>query len=812
MKYIRDFVLLFAITIVIVGYSQGCLVSAAESTITMTELYQSGDYDGARKNASEKNQEVTVSSLEEFKMLREACYEDDSFLKGISFVQTEDIVASNIKVSYEELSERIYIEQEGKVTASLAQRYPVAAELFKGKTTVPTTWKDLQLTNAMTAIDHDKFLYFDGSYDGKGHYLQGFLGVNDHLVTDGKCSLFFYIGSRGSIRNVNVEDCLMMGCGVLAYGVERGGVVENCSFNRICIYGETVGSIASCMWYSTISRCTVKNSDFVLKRDYHGKKDQIDSFGNVGGIVGQASGCIIEDCQVTDSKLYGVDDPYEYIGGIVGRTEGSDYFYGTSCIKKCISDVSIVQSYCAGGLIGMQRNSVEINSCLSIAQMRLFSDDSDAGGVVGRDESGDLTIVNTCSIGSGKAYKSGGLIGAVANTQSKFVFRNCLVLNRARGTTYGSLSANLPNGCEDSITYCYVPKELGSYFAEESQDLYNCATVTVPQLTGEEKSVSILQSPLCSDYYSMVELLNYCGAKYEYSTWILSDQKYPVPLAYDNLPDLEQLQASWDNMKNDVNVMPTPTPSNTPMPDPSNTPTPTPNDTLEPSKTPTPTPSKTPTPGNTPTPAPSKAQAPSKTPVPSQAAAGPKLRGMKLTAQSATRLTIRWNQNKEADGIVIYQRTGKGKFRKIGRCNGNKTIFVWKRAKAGKKYTFRIQAFVKRQGKKRYGKAISKQIKMPYLNTPKYRLSVGVNALHQKYMQIALKQYQGSHIEIYLKKEKGRFAKAAMRTNKIAPYKGKIRFTYQKGGATYYCKLRTYRLQKSKKKYSPYSRILKIRT
>ena len=54
MKYIRDFVLLFAITIVIVGYSQGCLVSAAESTITMTELYQSGDYDGARKNASER--------------------------------------------------------------------------------------------------------------------------------------------------------------------------------------------------------------------------------------------------------------------------------------------------------------------------------------------------------------------------------------------------------------------------------------------------------------------------------------------------------------------------------------------------------------------------------------------------------------------------------------------------------------------------------------------------------------------------------------------------------------------------------------
>lgn len=804
MKYIRDFVLLFAITVVIVGYSQGCLVSAAESTITMTELYQSGDYDGARKNASEKNQEVTVSSLEEFKMFRKACIEDTQYrLRGISFVQTQDIIASDITTSFDETSDRLLIKQGGEVIASIMQRTGGWAPcLYKGMTYVETTWKQLGLSDAVNTGDANAIIYFDGHYDGRGYCLRGFLGVTDRLLTYYMNSFFYNIGTTGNVCNVVAEDCLMMGCGVIAYSVFVGGAIENCTVDRACIYGETVGSLASCISHATIVGCTTKNCDLVLKRDYHGKKDQTDPFGSVGGIAGQIDmGGIIQDCRVTNTKLYGVDDPYVYVGGVVGRTRQYESNSESLKIKNCVSDVSIRQSYCAGGIVGMQKTPIEINSCLSIAQMQLFPEDSEAGGLVGRIEAGDgLTIVNTCSIGSGTAYKSGGMIGAIWEIPDNVLFRNCLVLNRARGTTYGSLSADLPKNREDSITYCYVPKGLGSYFAEESQDLYNCATITVAQLTGDEKTVPILQSPLYSNYYSMVELLNYYGAKYAYSTWMLSDKKYPIPIAYDNLPDLEQLQTSWNDMDGAPNATPTPTPSNTPTP--------------TPSKTPTPTPSNTPTPiqSKTPMPAPSKAQAPSKTPVPSQAAAGPKLRGMKLTAQSATRLTIRWNQNKEADGIVVYQRTGKGKFCKIGRCNGNKTIFVWKRAKAGKKYTFRIQAFVKRQGKKRYGKAISKQIKMPYLNTPKYRLSVGVNALHQKYMQIALKQYQGSHIEIYLKKEKGRFAKAAMRTNKIAPYKGKIRFTYQKGGATYYCKLRTYRLQKSKKKYSPYSRILKIRT
>ena len=142
MKYIRDFVLLFAITVVIVGYSQGCLVSAAESTITMTELYQSGDYDGARKNASEKNQEVTVSSLEEFKMFRKACIEDTQYrLRGISFVQTQDIIASDITTSFDETSDRLLIKQGGEVIASIMQRTGgLAPCLYKGMTLLGSSW------------------------------------------------------------------------------------------------------------------------------------------------------------------------------------------------------------------------------------------------------------------------------------------------------------------------------------------------------------------------------------------------------------------------------------------------------------------------------------------------------------------------------------------------------------------------------------------------------------------------------------------------------------------------------------------------
>lgn len=809
MKYIRDFVLLFAILTVVAVGAQKNTASAAESSITMTELYESGDYDTARKSASDLGQIVTVSSLEEFQMFRKACIEDATYrLRGISFVQKQDIIASDITTSYDETTERILIKQGGEVIASLEQRTgSQASYLYEGTTYVKTTWAELGLSKAMNTAESNDFLYFDGTYDGKGYRLRGFLGVNDYLVTYYKNSFFYMIGTTGSVKNVVAEDCLMMGCGVIAYSVLANGSIENCTMDRICIYGETVGSLAASMTRATVIGCTVKNSDLVLKRDYHGKEGQEDSFGSVGGIAGQTDwGSLIQDCRVTDTRLFGVDDPYVYVGGIVGRTydDGNDSKSLSLVIKRCISDVSIQQSYCAGGVLGMQRTAVEINSCLSIAQMQLFPDESEAGGVVGRIESGDrLQVVNTCSINSGSAYRSGGMIGNIWNVPNDFVLRNCLVLGRSRGSMYGSLSVNIPTGREDNITYCYVAKGTGNYFAEESQELYNCATVTTAQLTGTETSEPILQSPIYNQYYSLVELLNYYGSKYGYSTWILSDQQYPIPLAYDNLPSLEQLEQAWEDMKDDPNSTPSPIPAPTITPTPAPTKTPEPDPTLVPIPAPTKTPSALPTPTKTPN---------TVTSSPGQSSENLWLQGMKVTAQPTKKVTIRWNVNKAADGIVIYQRTGKGKFRKIGQCSGSRTKFVWKRAKAGKKYTFRIQAYADRQGKRVYGKVASRRIQMPYLKTPVYRLSVGVNALHQKYMQIALKKYQGSHIEIYLKKEKGRFAKAAMRTNKIAPYKGKIRFTYQKGGTVYYCKLRTYRVQNGKKRYSGYSRILKIRT
>lgn len=778
MKNIKDFILVLVLLAIVGVYSQVNMVSAAESEITMTALYESGDYDTARKNASDLGQIVTVSSLDEVQLFRKACLEDKYHLRDLSFVQTKNIIASDITTSFDEESDRILIMQEGQVTASIAQQIYSAPHLYQGMTSVETTWEQLGLEQAlMKEYDDESFVYFDGTYDGSGYCLQGFLGTDDDMIQNMMNSFFYLIGTTGCVKNVEIKDCLMMQDGALAYGILYGGIVQNCKLNQVCIYGTSIGGIVEGTSIgASIVDCTVVNSDLVLERKYNG--NQQSTSGNVGGIVGKMQGGLVEGCQVTDTRLYGTNNLYTYVGGIAGRTYPNGEYRELSTIKNCVSDVTISQSYCAGGILGKQWTSVEINRCLSISQMQLFQKNSKAGGIVGAIEDGDRFVLeNSCSIGRGAAYFSGGLIGTIANVPDDFKICNCLMLEQAKGTMSASLMIDVPEGHIGDISYCYVPKGAGSYFADKSQETTNCAMVTASQLAGTEKTKPILQSKTYGNYYSMVELLNACATNYGYDSWVLSDKRYPVPVDYHNLPEI--------NLPEEA------------IKDPSDTPIPTVTPILQPSSTPTPRK----------TPVPTKSQN-----MDSDIIARLQLQEIKIALQPTNKITLRWKKNTAADGILIYRRIGKGKFCKIGQCNGDRAKFVWKHAKPGKKYTFRIQAYVKQQGKTVYGKVVSRKVQMPYLKTPSYRLSVGVNALHQKYMQIALKKYQGNYIEIYLKKERGQFAKAAMRTNKIAPYKGKIRFTYQKGGTTYYCKLRTYRMKNGKKQYSGYSRVMKIRT
>ena len=105
-KYIGMIALLF-----VVCMAKNSQTAKAADTMTMTELYNSKNYEEARAN----ERTITVSSLGEFTMFQKAAAEDAKGLKGLSFVQTQDIVASECTFSYDKDESMIIIWQDGSI-------------------------------------------------------------------------------------------------------------------------------------------------------------------------------------------------------------------------------------------------------------------------------------------------------------------------------------------------------------------------------------------------------------------------------------------------------------------------------------------------------------------------------------------------------------------------------------------------------------------------------------------------------------------------------------------------------------------------
>ncbi len=102
----------------------------------------------------------------------------------------------------------------------------------------------------------------------------------------------------------------------------------------------------------------------------------------------------------------------------------------------------------------------------------------------------------------------------------------------------------------------------------------------------------------------------------------------------------------------------------------------------------------------------------------------------------------------------------------------------------------------------------SKKLKKPVI-----RLSKGRTSLGKKCVRIKVKKYAGKYAEIYIRQKKGKFIKVKLskKNSSIARNKKVFKLTYSKGGTVLYCKVRTYKLVKKKKRYSAYSKVKKIK-
>lgn len=113
-------------------------------------------------------------------------------------------------------------------------------------------------------------------------------------------------------------------------------------------------------------------------------------------------------------------------------------------------------------------------------------------------------------------------------------------------------------------------------------------------------------------------------------------------------------------------------------------------------------------------------------------------------------------------------------------------------------------------------KSVKKKIsskKDKKLQKPKIVVSKGRTSLGEKCIRIKLKKYKGKYVEVYVRQKNGKYVKVKLKKNKshIKKNNSLVKLTYSKGGSTLYCKVRTYKLVKGKKKYSYFSKVKKIR-
>lgn len=97
------------------------------------------------------------------------------------------------------------------------------------------------------------------------------------------------------------------------------------------------------------------------------------------------------------------------------------------------------------------------------------------------------------------------------------------------------------------------------------------------------------------------------------------------------------------------------------------------------------------------------------------------------------------------------------------------------------------------------------------LSAPVFSLKKKVSSTKQKYIQIKLKRYAGSYIEVYVKVDNRSYVKLKLAESKISKIKKSLKFSYSFSKHTLYFKLRTYKKIGKKIIYSKRSKKKRIR-
>ena len=801
-KYIGMIALLFVLCM-----AKSSQTAKAADTMTMTELYNSKDYDAVRTSGKT----ITVSSLTEFKMFQKAAAEDTKGLENLTFVQTKDIIASDYTFYLNEMNNKIGIKKDDELIGYIDNTYVIYGQY---QWMSHLTFDDLGIRDALGYNFGNTAVNLKGSYDGRNHLLKGFI---IGYAREEKANLGgLFANTNADIKNLHIKDCCALYNYTLVADAVNGGTLSNITIENCCSMGSDNSYIARKVSKgAVISQCVVKNSAFLNSSKVQEETDAWNTEDSeetvcIGGIASELFGGEIQDCFVQKFYAYSLETTDDAAGGIVGHIESSE-----GKVVNCIADCTLDHIANAGGIVGAVENAdmVQILNCISSGTIEVYGDAQGIGGgligsAVGKNTIG---ITNSLSIMDIKSsLYSGGIIGKINSSVAMVQIQNCLFAGKVSAENKtGSIAAYFR---KMSAGKCYAVRTAGKLFGEDNANATECYTVSNKQLLGNGTDEVITESGNY-DYkgeYSVVELLNqyvFGFGESSLKAWTTLQNGLPVPQLNQNwldaityVPNDESKIANTEktddsnngtngnDQKNDTSSDQSGTGSNhsnSNAPLTTNTTNGTPNVSASPN----------PTWNNQ---------------LSSMQSTSSFVNRIKAEALSNKAVKFTWDKKSNFSKMILYYSTDGRKYKKITTCNSKKHTYTWKAGKPGKKYYFRFVTYQMQNGRLVNGKIVTKKLLLPTLKTPIYQLSIGKSG-KQKYMQITMKKYQGRYVEISLKKGNAAFKKAPMVSNKIAYYHGKILFTYQKGGVVYSCKLRTYLIKNGRRKYSAYSKVKKIR-
>lgn len=670
------------------------------------------------------------------------------------------------------------------------------------------------------------------------------------------------VGSGGSdINNCRNYGKLIRGISTASQNKWFGGIVGNqdvdtdilqCeNYGEFCYYGGGIvgltkngGRILRCVNYGS-------PNEEITQESYEEYTD--DYTGEFGGIVWETQcyyeGAWILDCENRGSSISKTKEA----GGIVHKGA-----YGTK-VLNCINRGKLWAEntrYSTGGIIGKDggtsREDFLIQNCVTIEAYKVNDNESYQGAICGHS---DVGSIKNC-------YYPQGDMGC-AGTSSDVDIEDCYAVTQSqlRGTeqtlriseeegSYGNTTSVVEalNNAVADLNETYAQTEWDGKFSLQEWDLdeegFPCLSnlgvddkktenppfITVPEVT----IPPVTTSPAISSPTVVPTLQVPSAAPSQIPSETPSETILPtatVSVTYSAMPTLptDTSPSTKEPAKTNIPSETSPTKTNIPLEtSPANSQLP---EETEPTKTNAPVQTILPIPDgteeNVPTTTPSeKISLPTNPPsVTESPVTSPqvndrdesakyqnKVSGLQIQMKGTRQVKLSWKPVKNSSWYEIYRSTQRNLGYKRIKIVVEKNTWTDKTVKKGRKYFYKIRAGIGMGENFTYGAfSFVKRIKLPWCMTPKVTYTKGVAPNNEKCLFISLKQYEGTHVEIYVRKKGEKYQPLLLRDNRIKSYQGVFCLTYSKGGQSLFCKVRTYSYQGKKKRYSRFTKTKKVR-